>query len=97
MWLLVWHVGPAAALKEPDTSLPLTLAASLAIKILEGKPPDFLGKQNYFAAVIKMCPSEKYCVPTGSRMDSHADFFYWKTVPDHHISIGYKNYTFLFK
>lgn len=54
MWLLAWCVYPAAALKEPDTSLHLTLADSLAIKILEGKPPDFLGKENYFATVIKI-------------------------------------------
>lgn len=54
MWLLVWHVCPAAALEQPDTSLHLTLPASLARKMLEGKPPDFLDKQKDFAAAIKM-------------------------------------------
>lgn len=54
MWPLVWHVCPAAAPGEPDPSLHFALAASLAMKILEGKPPDFLDKQNNFAAAIKM-------------------------------------------
>lgn len=54
MWLLVWHICPAAAPEQPDTSLHLTLPASLARKMLEGKPPDFLGKQKDFAAAIKM-------------------------------------------
>lgn len=32
-----------------------------------------------------------------SGIDSHSDCFYWKAVPDHHISIGYKTSKFLFK
>lgn len=39
--------------------------------------------------------SETHGVPTESRTDSLADCFYWKTVPDHRISIAYKTYKFL--
>lgn len=99
MGLLVWHVCPAAALEGPDTCLHLTLAASLARKILEGKPPHVLGKENDFAAAIKRFQlfQKPTMFPTENGTDSPADYFYWKSVPDHHISTGYKTYKFLLK